>query len=266
MTDAPDETAHSYEPNREDVLVQRKGVLIIMIIMLALMHTGCSHSEIDTDARMEKAVKLLNEKYGETFVVTEYLGDNVRYKTFSVEAYATAHPGQMFEAIVDFDGNEMRDFYVARRVSAKVTEAMEKAISDTECGHFIYAVPLDIETTLKDPDAGVKEFIENNKKKEFMVYLYIDERQAETSQIYECMEKIAETVDCASGYIQLFLTDRDMMEEVKEFVDTQRTFYGSYKDMTTENLVGSFRFEKGVMTKTVENLEEDMDRVERTYK
>ena len=57
---------------------QRKTVFIMMILMLAVMLTGCGQSEEETDARMEKAEKLLNEKYGETFVVTEYLGDNAR--------------------------------------------------------------------------------------------------------------------------------------------------------------------------------------------
>ncbi len=238
---------------------QRKTVFIMMILMLAVMLSGCGQSEAETDARMEKAEKLLNEKYGETFVITEYLGDNSRYKTFNVEAYATAYPNLKFDAIVDFEGEGMQDSYVAKRVSAKVTEAMENAISDMSCGHFIYVAPLETQSTMNNPDAGVEEFIENHKKKDFMVYLYIDQSEAETDRINDCMGKIAKTIDCTSGYITLFLTDPDMMEEVKEYADTQRFFRGSYKDMTTEDLVGSFRFENGVMQQPMEELEEKMD-------
>ncbi|MCR5282795.1 MAG: hypothetical protein K6E18_05445 [Lachnospiraceae bacterium] len=230
----------------------RYAFLGILIVMLALMLAGCSHSKVDTAARMEKAADLLQEKYGETFVVTEYLGDNARYKTFNVEAYAEAYPKLRFGAIVDIDGDGMRDFYVAKRVAAKAAEKMEEAVSDIECSHFIFVSALDMESTLQDPDASVEEFTEDNKKKEFMVYLYMDKQRAETGLMNDCMRKIAETIDCASGYIQLFLTGEDMIEEVKAYTDTQRMFYGSYQDMTNEDLVRSFRFEKGVMTEFVE--------------
>ncbi len=235
---------------------KRKGIVIVTIFMLAVMLTGCGRSEIDTEARMEKAERLLNEKYGESFVVTEYLGDNIRYKTFNVEAYAEAYPTLRFDAIVDFEGDGMRDSYVARRVSARAAEAMENAISDMECGHFVCVTPLETESTMNDPNVSVEEYIEDHKKKDFMIYLYIDQNEAETGRIYDCMIKISETLDCTDGYIQLFLTGPDMMEEVKEYVDTHRAFYGSYKDMTKEDLVGSFRFEKGVMTDSEEYLEE----------
>ena len=39
---------------------KRKGIVIITIFMLAVMLTGCGRSEIDTEARMEKAERLLN--------------------------------------------------------------------------------------------------------------------------------------------------------------------------------------------------------------
>ncbi len=39
-------------------------------------------------------------------------------------------------------------------------------------------------------------------------------------EIYDHMAKIAESIDCASGYIVLFLTDKDMLEEVKEYVES----------------------------------------------
>ena len=240
---------------------QRKTVFIMMILMLAVLLAGCGKSEEETASRMEKAEKLLNEKYGEAFVVTEYLGDNSRYKTFNVEAYAAAYPDLKFDAIVDFEGEGMQDSYVAKRVSARVAEAMENAISDMSCGHYIYVAPLETESTMNNPDAGVEDFIEDHKKKDFMIYLYIDQSEAEAGRIYDCMEKIAKTIDCTSGYITLFLTDQEMMEEVKEYADAQRFFRGSYKDMTTENLVGSFRFENGVMQQSLEELEEMMKAV-----
>ena len=65
----------------------------IGVLIMAEILTGCSDYR---KARTKEAQSLLEEKYQEEFVVTEYRGQQLFEKSYTVWAYSREHPELLF--------------------------------------------------------------------------------------------------------------------------------------------------------------------------
>lgn len=97
--------------------------LFFLVIVIVVSFSGCVF-EGKSDIQAEMAEKLLNEKYGEEFVV-EFLGSRWGTATdgyYVCNCYPKSNKNLKFQAIVDKDCDYIEDEYATKIAEVKIVE------------------------------------------------------------------------------------------------------------------------------------------------
>lgn len=222
----------------------RKIVLAVVLILgIGALLSGCSKRYTDED-RIEYAQKLLFNKYGERFKITEVFGTDNRWGWFDVYAYSVNHPDVIFRGHYGMDENDEyteseNDYYIEELVAEQYKDLAEEELKD-----FAYDYYLDSrlrgrqerEIPLTDSTITIEEFnaITEDKHKDAHFYLYItDEALKESDEyLYDTLKSVAECIEYATGVF--FFTKKDL-EMIKDEYKIHSVLNGSTQTYIDSN-------------------------------
>lgn len=202
---------------------------------------GCG---MTSEEKMKQAETMLEDKYGEEFVVSEYRGQQVGTKYYTVAAYAKEFPDLSFEAYVSENGIE--DKYVLRRFCSKLSDQILENMGLSD-GAYIYTDSLLGSSQSKDPAVTIEKYPQENPYDQYTVYFYIDKNSYNLDQIYEACANGVSNLNAYSGNYVVQMTDHKTIDMVQDYFTRSDGKYADLDDIVyVPNLF--LYFENGKLT------------------
>lgn len=224
----------------------KKVLGVLWLGVTALTITACgSRKEYE-----QLACSLLEEKYGESFEIENYLGHEWTEDFFEVLVSPTEHPDIFFEAQVKCDGSGLSDEYIEARVCRKVEEQIAENISTLK-GYFIvksHAVIKSIRSN--DSDMSISEFVEQIPENSFAVYLHYCPEQDSAQNVYQALSKTFNHLEMLKGNIQFYITDEKTLKSVQGYFEENSKIYSEYKKILENSHHIIIPFENGTIQMT----------------
>ena len=165
----------------------------------------------------KQALEMLETKYGEKFVVQEYLGQESLEGYFKVSCYPEMDMHILFEAKVACDSSYIEDGYISAVICDKVENQIDENLEHLE-GYLVEkVVPVSRSVDSNNPDMDVEEFMALKTKNRFAVYLMYCPQEKDVSKVYKEIQKTFQRLECLSGNIQLYIMQEEALKEVQEY-------------------------------------------------
>ena len=209
------------------------GVAIMILAGL----TGCIGG---VEARIKLAQELLEDKYGESFTVSEYGSQEIGSGYYTARAYAREYPEIPFTVNVDNDGKNFSDNYVARRVCARIAEQVSLNLDGMQGHYHVYVEPMVNGHGLDQPDMSISDFVQHNPANRFKICIfYAPENDAamNVSGIYE------------------------NLSEIQQYCEATDTVTSEHIELARECKVVSVPFTSGILNMTQQQFEEECGRL-----
>ena len=200
------------------------------------------------DNRKNRAKELLEEKYGEEFIVTKYLGSPFMTGYFEVEAYPRCNPELLFKAAVDVDGKEVEDQYVSKSICYNTADLIEQNLNGLRGSYFISIIPIAKNTILSNPQASMEDFVKANDKNRFSVYFFYCPDEQVDKETYASVCEMFKGLECMSGNIPMYVVEEKLLNQVEDYAGENRAFFNDFKLMTKPFHKGYIPFENGKVT------------------
>lgn len=233
----------------------KKFVIFSLIVVLFTNIIGCGFAI----SPKNYAVKLLNEKYNESFVIDETLSYSLLYKNYTVIAYQKDNPNLLFRAEIDMEEGTIRDNYVVKLL----TQDMEDKIAQN-LNNFsgIYYINVDAG---HEPNFSKKEYSENSyiTLKEFMefipsnkfaVYVHYVPDKMNPEQVYDSLRVMFNGMEPIGGKIHFYIMNEQELAKVQEYCENNDRIYSDFKEWLKHYKIGIINFENGVMVDSKEEI------------
>lgn len=234
------------------------GVAIMILAGL----TGCIGG---VEARIKLAQELLEDKYGESFTVSEYGSQEIGSGYYTARAYAREYPEIPFTVNVDNDGKNFSDNYVARRVCARIAEQVSLNLDGMQGHYHVYVEPMVNGHGLDQPDMSISDFVQHNPANRFKICIfYAPENDAamNVSGIYENLSRTLTGLEILSGgTIELYLTGEEKLSEIQQYCEATDTVTSEHIELARECKVVSVPFTSGILNMTQQQFEEECGRL-----
>lgn len=203
--------------------------------------TGCGSRD-----RNAKAERLLEEKYGEKFVIDENRGQEPMQDYYTVIAHSEEYPTIIFSAGIGADNDSVDDSYVCERLMARMCDEMSKSMEPLKGESYIFAQGMFEFTGFDDPDISLEAFMEEMPNQEFTVYLnYIPEDGETAEDVFEGVSNMVSRIAAAKGYVAVYICDEKTLGKIQEYVESHDILYDSYDEIVEDKYAGKIRYEGG---------------------
>lgn len=165
----------------------------------------------------QQVLLMLEEKYGEEFILQEYCGMEFVRGYYTVICYPSRNPNVVFAAKAACDGSYIEDAYVSAAVCRKVEQQIEENLHGLEGCLVIKALPVSKTVESTNADMSMKEFMSLKMKNRFVVYLMYCPQVKNAEKVYGELSKTFRGLESMSGNIQLYLTEEEKLKELQEY-------------------------------------------------
>ena len=221
------------------------GVLIMVLAGMA----GCAKGP---EERSEQAEALLEEKYGESFIVTEYGNQIVGAGYYTVKAYAREYPELPFTVRVDDDGKHFSDNYVERRVAQKISSQVLLNLASLPGYTYIFTqVPAAV-LDITDADISAEDYIAKNPANLITINLTYCPIGDTAESLYDSLAGALKGLDFLQGMIVLNIADEETLREIQMFCDEKGSLDGDYKALENRCRSYSIRYSDGRLSQSRE--------------
>lgn len=185
--------------------------IIILAVSVTVLACGCRL----LGAKSQTAESLLEEKYGEQFVVGANNEQALLDGYYTVHAYAKSHPELPFTVHVDNDGKQFSDNYIERRVAQKITEHIYENAKSFLTEPCVYTVVPAAVLGGKDPDISIEDYLAQNPANPVTVHVTVKEGEEPAERIYRCLSDSVQELRCLHGLIVLNIADKETLEKIR---------------------------------------------------
>lgn len=216
---------------------------------------GCSN----TLSHEERAVQLLNAKYGDSFEIEECQSRNSFGEYYTVIAYQEKNPDMLFKAQIDFDGKKISDNYVSKILCRKVSDQIAGNLDGLKGIYYIYSEPMIELTMLDNTDITLEEYMEISPLNKFIVYLNYCSGEDDADDMLRVLQGAFKDLECLSGQIQLYIVDENMLMQIQDYMENNDTLYDEYESAMEQYLAGIIKVEKGKISIEKEEIDEILE-------
>lgn len=214
--------------------------LIIGVCMMAAM-TGCGSRE-----RNAKAAELLEEKYGEKFVIDENRGQEPMQDYYTVIAHSEAYPTIIFSAGIGADDDSVDDTYVCERLMARMSDEMSKSMGSLKGESYIFAQGFLEYTPFDDTNISLETFMQELPDQEFTFYLnYVPEDGETAEDIYDGVSSMVSSIAAAKGNVAVYICDEKTLGKIQGYVESHDILYDSYNKIVEGKYAGKIQYAGG---------------------
>lgn len=207
----------------------------------------------------ELAIKLLNEKYQDSFEIEKVQSHSIFKGYYTVIAYQTDNADFLFRAYVNSDGKALSDNYVTKMVCADLADKVAQNLDALRGIYYIFAEAKIEPKMLDNIELTIEEFLEVYPKNQFIIYINYCPEEKEADEIYESLENALVNIPPITGEIRFFIMDEDMLSKVQDYQETRDRCYDDYEDMMETYLAGIIPFENGSIKCTKEEFREKLE-------
>ena len=139
--------------------------------------------------REELTVKLLGEKYGESFEVLEVRPIKFPFTDFKLICYPVESPGLLFEVRLSPDGKSIREGYAVQKVCTRLAEKLREKVSDEECELYIRVES--VKKEIPETDMPLDDFLNaysTNRYRIVLFYTSTGQKEIPESVLKEMLE------------------------------------------------------------------------------
>ena len=223
------------------------GILAGVIIMNSM---GCealiSHEKL--------AIKLLNEKYNDSFEIETVQSQSFSGGYYTVVAYPQEDSTLLFQAYVNSDGTGVSDNYVTKILCRNLAERVAWNLNSLSGLYYIYIEVLHEPVMLDKPGITLEEFMKETPKNKFTINVCYVPEETNAEEVYSGITNILQGMESISGKICLYVMDETNMSWVQEYMETHDQCYDEFEDMVESYFTGLIDFEKGKITTTKEEV------------
>ena len=204
--------------------------------------TGCGSRE-----RNEKAERLLEEKYGEQFVIDENRGQQPTDDFYTVIAHSEKYPTILFSAGIGVENDSVSDTYVCERLMARMSNEMSKSMGALKGESYIFVQGFQEYTNYDDPNISLEAFLaEVPAAYDFTVYLNYVPAEGETAEdIYEGASSMVSRITAAKGVVAVYICDEKTLGEIQKYVESHDILYSSYDEIVEDKFAGVIQYDGG---------------------
>ncbi len=213
--------------------------------------TGCNK----TKSQEALAIELLNAKYNDQFLIEEIQSQNFLEKYYTVIAYQKDDTNVLFKAQVDFDGENISDNYVSKKLCERLSDKIARNLNELPGIFYIFCEPMVEVTVLKDVNITIEEYMKISPKNRFVIYLNYSPENALSGDVYSALSNLLKDVEGVSGQVQLYIMEEEMLKDVQDYVENHDALYDDYEDMVEQYLAGILEVENGKLTATKDEVE-----------
>lgn len=208
-------------------IVKHTAILFLTIICLVGV-SGCMNEEgtkgsESTDEAKKLAEELLQEKYGEEFVVYS-VGNSwgtLTEDTFTALSYEKTSPTVRFEAKVAKDGSYLIDEYISRKISDEMENKMLEVIKDSP---FTIALKVGPDIKIVDSnhsDMSVDEYMKQVPKLGFRFYVVTDAKNLSAEEASEMLDLLSRSIQLypvINGSMDLYFDSHSTIEQFNDYI------------------------------------------------
>lgn len=228
----------------------RKIIEIIVIGVMIMSTIGCdvlvSHEE--------QAVRLLNEKYKDSFVIEEVQSQSFSGGYYTVIAYQEDNADVLFRADVNSDGTGLSDNYVAKQLCWDMADQVARNLNDLEGTYYIYIELMFEPDMLSKPGITLKEFMRETPNNRFTINVNYAPDGTNPEAVYAGLSNILNEMESITGKIHLYLMDESNIAHVQEYMETHDRCYDEFEDWAELYSAGIIDFEDGKIVTTKEEI------------
>lgn len=207
----------------------------------------------------ELAVKLLNEKYHDSFEIEAVQSHSIFKGYYTVIAYQTDNADFLFRAYVNSDGKAISDNYVTKIICADLADKVAHNLDTLSGIYYIFAEAKMEPKMLDNIELTLEEFLEVYPKNQFIIYINYCPDEKGADEIYKALENALADLPAIAGVIRFFIMDEVMLSKVQDYQETRDRCYDDYEDMTEAHLVGVIPFESGRIRCTKEEFRKKLE-------
>lgn len=208
-----------------------KKIFIGVIAMAVLnLSTSCGVAKKDVPSLVER---MLQEKYGEEFVVTE-IGN--RYNTGSVTLYC--HPSNNesinFTATYKNSTEELTDDFVDRKYAVQLDHEFSNLLKDNGFNGTSLTIFYGSRLDNVQGDETINEFISNSNTKKLYTYLVMDavciSNNDDAQKLLDTILKLSEMYNSVDVLLATFFIPSTEYEECRQKLQTMVSVNGEWFD------------------------------------
>lgn len=226
----------------------KKFVLFSLIVVIFTNIIGCGLAISPENY----AVKLLNEKYNDSFVIDEILSYSLIYKNYIVIAYQEDNPNLLFRAEIDTEKGTISDNYVVKLLTRDMGDEIAQNLNNLS---GIYCIKVDAghepnfskEAYSENSNITLKEFMEFIPGNKFAIYVNYVPDKMNPEQIYDSLNDMFNGMEPIGGKIHLYIMGEHELAKVQKYYENNDRIYSDLKDWQKQYKIGVINFENGVI-------------------
>ena len=177
--------------------------------------------------RQDLAVKLLGEKYGESFEVLEVRPVRFPFTDFKLICYPADNPGMLFEVGLSPDGKTIREGYAVHKVCARLADKLREKVSDEECEVYIRVES--VKKEIPETDMPLDDFLEAYSTNRYrIVMFYTSEGQREVPE--SVLKEMLEGEERLSGVIRAYCLPEKEYADALAYAESHDHFYMDFDE------------------------------------
>ena len=212
--------------------------------------TGCEN----VVSYEEQAIRLLNEKYNDSFEIETVQSQSFSGGYYTVIAYQEDNADLLFRADINSDGSGLSDNYVTRLLYKDMAEQVAWNLNDLAGSYYVFVEAMFEPVMLSNPGITLKEFMEETPKNKFTINVNYAPDTTNSEEVYAGLLNILNDMEGISGKIHLYIMEESNIASVQEYMETHDQCYDEYEGMVESYSVGLIDFENGTITTTKEKI------------
>ena len=213
---------------------------------------GC----INPALQKKQAEKALEEKYGESFQITNYNGVAFGDDYYTVNAYAEAHPEIPFLAAVDLKSGVVSDPYVTKRLCGRISDKVIGNIAAIKDDIYVFTEAVLDSTLLTDPDISFEDYMQEMPETKFYLHIFINHQTSTKKELANELLKVAYCFYKLNGSLCLYTGTEEQINNVREYAESNNELYHEFQTMTDDLYIGTYKIVNGKVLLTEYELTE----------
>lgn len=207
----------------------------------------------------ELAVKLLNAKYNDSFVIDVVQSHSFLRGYYTVIAYQENNGDVLFKADVNSDGTGISDNYITKLVCNHLADKVAQNLDALKGIYYIFTEVMMEPSMLDNIEITLEEFMEVTPKNKFTININYCPEDTNVEEVYSALTNVLNGLGCISGKIHFYIMDEPMLSKVQDYVETHDKCYDDYKKLVEEYLVEYIDFEKGTIKNTRDEIQKILE-------
>lgn len=213
---------------------------------------GCMNPAL----QKKQAEKALEEKYGESFQITNYNGVAFGDDYYTVNAYAETHPEIPFLAAVDLKSGVVSDPYVTKRLCSRISDKVIGNIAAIKDDIYVFTEAVLDSTLLTDPEISFEEYMQEMPETKFYIHIFINHQTSTKKELVNELLKTANGFYQLNGSLCLYVGTEEQINNVREYAESHNELYHEFQTMTDDMYIGTYKIINGKVLLTEYELTE----------